>query len=121
MHPNGSSVMSLLAHFSNQLEALFDALCQQLAAAPAGPFDDEVLIVPSAALQRWLTWRVAEQRGIAANLDCHYLAPWLMQQLRQGGEPEPLTAAAWPWRIYELLAHPRLLREHPRPAPRGCG
>jgi hypothetical protein len=30
MHPNGSSAMSLLAHFSNQLEALFDALCQQL-------------------------------------------------------------------------------------------
>ena len=47
MHPNGSSVMSLLAHFSNQLEALFDALCQQLAAAPAGPFDDEVLISPA--------------------------------------------------------------------------
>jgi exodeoxyribonuclease V gamma subunit len=114
MHPNGSSAMSLLAHFSNQLEALFDALCQQLAAAPAGPFDDEVLIVPSAALQRWLTWRVAEQRGIAAQLDFHYLAPWLMQQLRQGGEPEPLDAAAWPWRVYELLAHPRLLREHPR-------
>ena len=52
--------------------------------------------------------------GVAAQLDFHYLAPWLMQQLRQGGEPEPLDAAAWPWRVYELLAHPRLLREHPR-------
>lgn len=105
--------MALQAVFSNQLEALFDALCLRLAGTPRDPFSRDTLIVPSAAVQRWLQLRLAERRGIAANLDMLYLAPWLHGLLREPGDPEPL-GAAWVWRVYELLGHPRLLREQPR-------
>lgn len=106
--------MTLQAHFSNQTEALLDALCRELEHQPPGPFDDELLIVPSAALQRWLTWQLAQRRGIAANLRFAYLAPWLLEQVRRENDPPPLGAAAWPWKVYQLLASPKLLREQPR-------
>jgi exodeoxyribonuclease V gamma subunit len=105
--------MTLQASFSNRLEALFDALCERLDAAPRDPFTRDTLIVPSAAVQRWLLLRLAERRGIAANLDMVFLAPWLHGLLREEQDPEPL-GAAWPWRVYELLGHPKLLREQPR-------
>lgn len=100
--------------FSNRLEPLFEQLLQQLQAEPAGPFDSDTLIVPSAAVQRWLQQRLADALGIAANLELPFLAPWLHAQLRQGADPEPLGTAAWPWRVYQLLGDPALLREHPR-------
>lgn len=105
--------MPLQAVFSNQLEALFDALCALLADRPRDPFSRDTLIVPSSAVQRWLQQRLAERQGIAANLDTPYLAPWLHGLLREPGDPEPL-GSAWVWRVYQLLAHPKLLREHPR-------
>lgn len=105
--------MPVQAVFSNQLDALFDALCARLQAAPRDPFSQDTVIVPSSAVQRWLQQRLAQQRGIAANLDLRYLAPWLHGLLRDAGDPEPL-GSAWVWRVYELLGHPKLLREHPR-------
>jgi len=101
-------------HLSNRIETLFDALCQQLAAQAKDPFAQDTLIVPSAAFQRWLTFQLAERNGIAANLGFQFLAPWLHGLVRQSEDPEPLGTAAWPWRVYELLGHPKLLREHPR-------
>ena len=105
--------MPLHAAFSNQLEALFDALCARLAARPRDPFTRDTVIAPSAAVQRWLQLRLAAQRGIAANLDTPFLAPWLHGLIREASDAEPL-GAAWPWRVYELLVHPKLLREQPR-------
>ncbi len=101
-------------HPSNQIEALFETLCANLAAEARDPFAHDTLIVPSAAIQRWLTFQLAERRGIAANLNFQFLAPWLHGLVRQLDDPEPLGAAAWPWRVYELLGKPKLLREHPR-------
>ncbi len=105
--------MPLQAVFSNQLDALFDALCLRLQATPRDPFSRDTVIVPSSAVQRWLQQRLAERLGIAANLDTPYLAPWLHGLLREPGDPEPF-GSAWVWRVYQLLGHPKLLREHPR-------
>lgn len=106
--------MPLQTVFSNQPEALFERLLAALQAAPAGPFERDTVIVPSAAVQRWLQQRLADRWGIAANLDMPFLAPWLHAQLRQETDPEPLGATAWPWRVYELLGDARWLRAHPR-------
>jgi len=105
--------MPVQAVFSNQLDALFDALCLRLQATPRDPFSRDTVIVPSSAVQRWLQQRLAQRQGIAANLDTPYLAPWLHGLLREPGDPEPL-GSAWVWRVYQLLVHPKLLREHPR-------
>ena len=50
----------------HRLEALFDALCEQLRAAPPAPMATETVLVPALGVARWLELRLAERLGIAA-------------------------------------------------------
>jgi len=45
----------LQLHFSNRFETLSAQLLQRLVAMPAGPFDVDTVVVPSAAVRRALT------------------------------------------------------------------
>jgi len=96
---------------SNRLETLADALAQTLRDVPLGPFEPEVVIVPSAGIGRWLSFALAERLGVAANLRFVFAAgyAWSLFASVLGDieadspfEPEPLA-----WRLFDLLGRER--------------
>jgi hypothetical protein len=57
----------LQLHFSNRFQTLSAQLLQRLAATPAGPFDVDTVVVPSAAVRPALTLaRLGELRSAQA-------------------------------------------------------
>jgi exodeoxyribonuclease V gamma subunit len=104
--------------FSNRLDTLADLLVARLAAHPGPVLAAEPVIVPSAAVQRALTLRLARQHGVCANVGFSYLAHWLWQRMRQAlpGLPafSPLDPAVLAWRIDAAFAEPGAFAGHPR-------
>jgi len=106
-------------HLSNRLERLRDRLLLQLdATAPADPLQPQQLIVPSAALRRWLSLAVADARGICANLRFDYLAQWLWQQIGRvvdGVATEsPYAATRLAWRVHAAFGDTAFVATQPR-------
>jgi len=106
---------------SNQLEALTARLAESLRDSwqrSGDVFAADELIVPSAAIERYLTLELARRHGVCANLRCAFLASWLWQRIGQvvGGiaERSPLAAETLQWRILrafseaEIATLPRL-------------
>lgn len=58
----------LHVHRSNRVEVLADALAALPPLTAGDPFAPEVIAVPSRGLEQWLQMRLAEARGVAANL-----------------------------------------------------
>ncbi len=58
----------LTAVHGNRLEDLADRLMELLAADPPPPLVPDIVVVQSAGMARWLSLRVAQSLGIAANL-----------------------------------------------------
>ena len=52
---------------SNRTENLADALASLIRHKPLGPFQNEVIVVPSRGMERWLTLALAERLGIWGN------------------------------------------------------
>ncbi len=52
---------------SNRTENLADALASLIRHKPLGPFQTEVIVVPSRGMERWLTLALAERLGIWGN------------------------------------------------------
>lgn len=105
--------MALTVLSSNRVEILQARLAAQLAAAPlADPFAREVIVVPTYAMGRWLNLRIAQHRGIAANIDYPQPAEWLWAlaaKLVDDAQPaDHFAADALAWRIFSLL--PKLRR-----------
>ncbi len=113
--------MSLTILSSNRVETLQSRLAQELAAAPPpSPFAPEIVVVPTFAMARWLNLRIAQQQGIAANINYHQPGEWVWSLagaiLGDGHGRDPYTGAALGWRLFEIL--PRMLGQ---PAFRGIG
>ena len=100
--------MALTLFSSNRIESLQQRLAFDLAAhPPANPLSPETIIVPTYAMGRWLNLRLAQQRGIAANLD--YPQPmqwiWSLAESQLGRLPahDHSSAEALAWDCFELL------------------
>jgi exodeoxyribonuclease V gamma subunit len=108
----------LTLSFSNRFDTLADLLVARLAERQGAVLAAEPVIVPSAAVQRALTLRLAQRHGVCANLGFSYLAHWLWQRMRQSlpGLPafSPLDPAVLAWRIDAALATPGAFAAHPR-------
>lgn len=108
--------MSLFLSCSNRVEALHLQLAQLLEHEPlADPFQEEVIIVPSVAMQRWINQQLALQHGIAANIHYPLPAAWIWSlaartnpDVLSNGE-DPLSRDSAAWRIFALL--PTLLEQ----------
>ena len=61
----------------HRLEALFEALCERLHAAPPAPMETETVLVPALGVARWLELRLADRLGIAAGFQMPFLGAWL--------------------------------------------
>ena len=72
--------MAFFLSCSNRIESLQQQLTDLLRAEPlADPFQKELILVPSAAIKRWLNLQIATQHGIAANIDYPLPASWIWQ------------------------------------------
>ncbi|HXG29163.1 MAG TPA: exodeoxyribonuclease V subunit gamma [Nevskiales bacterium] len=98
----------LTLHHSNRLEVLADRLIERLAASDADPFAPLTVLVQSTGMARWLSLRIAAQRGICANVRFPMPAAFAWQTYRavlgqelpevSPWDPEPLR-----WRVLEEL------------------
>jgi len=106
--------MALTILSSNRVETLQTRLTQHLAAMPlADPFAQEVIVVPTFAMGRWLNLRTAQQRGVAANIDYPMVAEWVWQLaasvLPDLPPQDPYSREALVWQVFGLL--PELLHQ----------
>jgi len=62
------SEQQLSIYTSNRLDLLVDVLARSIADAPLAPFRDEIVVVQSQGMARWLTLELARRNGIAAGL-----------------------------------------------------
>ena len=100
--------MSLSILSSNRVETLQSRLAQQLVLAPRGdPFTEEVVVVPTYAMARWLNMRIAQQQGIAANIRFPLPNQWIWQLaaslLDDIPRDDPYALELLSWRIFGLL------------------
>ena len=100
--------MTLSIFSSNRVETLQQNLCHRLNTAPlANPFAREIIVVPTYAMARWLNLRIAQQLGIAANIDYPLPTPWILQLaelvLDSASYRDPLKPETSSWKIFNLL------------------
>lgn len=102
-------------HHSNHLPNLAKALGVHLAqASSAGILQPDTVLIPQPSMRRWLQNSLAEQFGIAANIEFlppgsfvnTVLEPWLPKQLPVLS-PEQLH-----WRLFGLLQDSNVLKQH---------
>jgi exodeoxyribonuclease V gamma subunit len=102
---------------SNRVEQLLDQLIILMQeGGPGNPLDSESVLVDNRVLGEWINLKIAEQQGIAANIN--YLQPhelfWKLA--RAVVDPNipvrtPLGKEEMTWRLFEELADRNLLRE----------
>ena len=104
--------MAFFLSCSNRIESLQRQLAGLLREHPlADPFQKEVILVPSAAIKRWLNLQIATQHGVAANIDYPLPASWIWQLAANahsqgtGASPtqDPLSREQAAWQIFGAL------------------
>lgn len=92
---------------SNRIDALAEHLAARLRSAPPGAFESESIVVPSAALGRWLDLRMATALGIGAGLDYPFPAAhvWSLFARVLPGLPRlsPFEPDLMTWRLVRRL------------------
>lgn len=95
--------------------ALLASLDDVLTTAPLPPFDDDIVVVQSLGMERWVRQQLARRRGCAASLRipfpaafCRSLAEDLqpLQTIDARFDEEALT-----WRLFTLLENDALMQE----------
>lgn len=64
---------------SNQTEALYQRLKDELFSSSTDPFTKRIIVVPSKAMKNWLSIRLAEDLGIATGITIKFLEPALRE------------------------------------------
>ncbi|MBT8435426.1 MAG: exodeoxyribonuclease V subunit gamma, partial [Gammaproteobacteria bacterium] len=100
--------MALSILSSNRIETLQSRLTQHLAAEPlADPFAREVIVVPTYAMSRWLNLRIAQQQGIAANIQYPQVGEWSWELagriLQDLPHQDPYSRDLLGWQIFAAL------------------
>lgn len=102
---------------SNRFEVLLAALLKNLHSSPAPAFEPERIIMPSAAVKRYLTLAIADTFGVCANVEFSFLAQWLWRQvghLVPVQKTSPFSSTVLVWRILRLLEEPGFADPYPR-------
>lgn len=106
----------LMIHRSNRAESLATALAQVLArplgdgADPADVLFEEVVVVPSSGMERWLSMRIARESRICANVRFPFPASMVRDAMAAalGPREDPRQKDAWTgrriaWRVLQAL------------------
>lgn len=94
--------------YSNRTEGLAAALEAILEQPLPSVLSPEIVVVPTRAMGRWLTYRLADRQGICANTRLLYPGNfiWEIFRLVLGGRlpaVAPFSAEANAWRIFDVL------------------
>lgn len=109
----------LRVYSSNRTERLVAHLLARVAMTrPDNAFEPIEVVVPSAALRRYLTLATADTTGICANLQFDFLASWQWRMIRRVlpgvSDTSPFAANRLTWRIYRAFGDDALVQRHPR-------
>ena len=100
--------MALTILSSNRVESLQEILCRRLSdQVLTDPLAQEFIVVPTYAMARWLNLQIAQQKGIAANINYPLPAAWVWQLaasiLDHVPLQDPLQRDHTSWKIFNLL------------------
>ncbi len=98
--------MPLIVHQSNRLESLAAGLAGEIRRNPLPPFVEEIVVVQSRGMARWLAMEVAGHNGCWANVTCPFPNAFVSDifELVIGGEGFELESReTLVWRIMHLL------------------
>lgn len=108
--------MPLFLSCANRVEALHSQLAQLLEAQPLrDPFQQELIVVPSNAMARWVNLHLGIANGVAANIAYPLPAAWVWSVASQftfgesTNSDDPLSRDRATWRLFALL--PELLEQ----------
>ena len=105
---------------SNALDLLAQLLAAELARPAAGqsPLEPELILIPQVAMRRWLQATLAEQYGIAANLEFLTPGEFVARALKANvpGEKDDLDAASLQWQLHAALGDAALMAQPPMQA-----
>lgn len=100
---------------SNYLETLVEQLADSLRTPLASPLREELIVVQSSGMQRWVSMQLAEHHGICANYRFPFPNAFLDEMFRavvpDTPENSPFEPEIMTWRIMKLLA---VYRERPK-------
>ncbi len=107
--------MPLNLYTSNRMEVLVDTLAKALKKPLASVFDQEVIVVQSRGMQRWLSMELAKRFGVWANGRYPFPNAMVQELFEMHFSEKPDTSLFKPdvmsWRIMRLL--PELLETEP--------
>ena len=98
--------MTLQVFTSNRLEILSEALAEALRTPLSSPLDEEVIIVMSKGMERWVSMQLARYYGIYAN--CRFPFPnrfireIFEKIVPEHPEPSPFDPKIMTWRIMKI-------------------
>lgn len=98
--------MTLHLHRSNDLDALVKVLAALPPLDPPDPFEPETIVLQTRGMERWLTMRLADLRGVFAHgrfLSLDDLFDELMQTLMPAPDAAHWRPGQLVWRIAEVL------------------
>ncbi|NIT56772.1 MAG: hypothetical protein GWN00_11220, partial [Aliifodinibius sp.] len=101
-------------YYSTELEKLADRLFQELDENPlSNPLEKEIFVVQNHGIGQWLSLRMAEKEGIAANLKFEFPSEriWSLIRLWNDDIPQTLPSDRGPmtWTLMELFEDEQFL------------
>ncbi|MEL7059673.1 MAG: exodeoxyribonuclease V subunit gamma [Acidobacteriota bacterium] len=103
---------------SNRLEVLVERLAEEMATAPLGPFQRDIVVVQSLGTARWTTLELARRLGVVGGLSTPFpaaFAQWLCRRVLDGEAwidseeiPRHVEGSAWSrealvWHLFSVL------------------
>ena len=99
--------MTLRLFTSNRLEALSEALAEVLRTPLTSVLDEEIIVVQSQGMKRWVSMQLAQRHGICANYRFPFPNAFVYDVFREviSGLPEcsPFDPRIMTWRIMKIL------------------
>jgi len=103
----GNSTMGLRLHTSNQLEILAERLAEVLSSPLGSPLDEEIIVVQSKGMERWVSMELAQRHGICANCRFPFPNAFLYEAFRKIlpdlPERSPFDPGIVTWKVMKLL------------------
>jgi exodeoxyribonuclease V gamma subunit len=93
--------------FSNRLENLVEELNSVISIPLSSPMEEEIIVVQSAGMERWISMRFARRHGVCANFKFYFPNTFIQDIFRKLipdiQEPSPFDPKIMTWRIMKLL------------------